>query len=46
MREVLGHMAKGEIVPPIEITYDLREITEAVRHAERPGRHGKVLLLS
>lgn len=43
--EVLTHMAKGEIVPPIEAKYDLGEITAAVRHAERPGRHGKVLLV-
>lgn len=45
MREVLSHMVKGEIVPPIEAKYDLGDITEAVRHAERPGRHGKVLLV-
>ena len=45
MREVLGHMAKGEIVPPVEAKYDLGDITDAVRHAERPGRHGKVLLV-
>jgi len=43
--EVLRHMAKGEIVPPVEAKYDLGDITEAVRHAERPGRHGKVLLV-
>jgi NADPH:quinone reductase-like Zn-dependent oxidoreductase len=43
--EVLNHMAKGEIVPPVEAKYDLANIIEAVRHAERPGRHGKVLLI-
>ncbi|MBI4609023.1 MAG: zinc-dependent alcohol dehydrogenase family protein [Candidatus Rokubacteria bacterium] len=45
MGEVLSHMAKGEIVPPVEAKYDLGDITEAVRHAERPGRRGKVLLV-
>lgn len=45
MRDVLARMARGEIVPPVEAEYDLGQITEAVRHAERPGRHGKVLLV-
>jgi NADPH2:quinone reductase len=45
MRDVLGHMAKGELVPPVEAEYDLAQIVDAVRHAERPGRHGKVLLV-
>ena len=45
MGELMNHMAKGEIVPPVEAEYDLGKITEAVRHAERPGRHGKVLLV-
>jgi NADPH:quinone reductase-like Zn-dependent oxidoreductase len=43
--EVLNHMAKGEIIPAVEAEYDLNKITEAVRHAERPGRHGKILLV-
>lgn len=44
--DVLTSMAKGEIVPPVEAKYDLGEVLEAVRHAERPGRRGKVLLVS
>jgi len=45
IQAVLTHMAKGEIVPPVEATYDLNDVTAAVQHAERPGRHGKVLLV-
>ena len=45
IQAVLTHMAKGEIVPPVEAKYDLNDVTAAVQHAERPGRHGKVLLV-
>jgi hypothetical protein len=38
-------MSEGRIVPPVEATYPLKEILEAVRHAERSGRGGKVLLV-
>ncbi len=43
--EVLGHMADGAIAPPVAATYDLADVAEAVRHAERTGRVGKVLLV-
>ena len=43
--EVLGLLAQGQIVPPVEAKYDLADITSAVRHAETPGRQGKVLLV-
>ena len=43
--EVLRRMANKEIVPPIEARYDFGDVTEAVRHAEKPGRRGKVLLI-
>ncbi len=43
---VLMHMAKGDIVPPVEARYDLADIGNAVQHAERPGCRGKVLLAS
>ena len=46
IREVMTHMAKGEVVPPVEAKYDLGDVTGAVRHAERPGRRGKVLLVN
>lgn len=44
--ELLEVMAQGQIVPPVEATYGLAQIHDAVRHAERPGRQGKVLLTS
>lgn len=44
-REVLEHMANGEIVPPVEATFDLADVVEAIHHAEKPGRSGKVLLV-
>ena len=42
---VLGGIADGAIDPPVEARYDLAEVREAVAHAERPGRAGKVLLI-
>ena len=42
--EVLDLMASGDIVPPVDATYDLGDIAQAVGHAETPGRHGKVLV--
>ncbi len=41
---VLGQMAAGAIDPPVEARYDLADVREAVDHAERPGRSGKVIL--
>lgn len=46
MGELLSVMAQGHIVPPVEAEYDLAQIHDAVRHAERSGRQGKVLLSS
>lgn len=37
-------MAAGELMPPVEATYDLADFRSAIAHAERPGRQGKVLL--
>lgn len=42
--ELLGLMARGEIAPPIEAEYPLKDIVKAVQHTERFGRQGKVLL--
>jgi NADPH2:quinone reductase len=42
---LLELMANGSVVPPVETEYELNDVIEAVRHAERPGRHGKVLLV-
>lgn len=44
--EMLRAMASNEIVPPVEAEYPLAEILAAVEHSERPGRSGKVLLVS
>ena len=44
--ELLRLMATNEIVPPVEAEYPLTEVLQAVEHSERPGRSGKVLLLS
>jgi NADPH:quinone reductase-like Zn-dependent oxidoreductase len=40
---VLGHVAAGRIVLPVAARYALGEVATAVRAAERPGRHGKVI---
>jgi NADPH:quinone reductase len=42
---LLELMAAGRVVPPVEAEYELKDVIEAVRHAERPGRRGKVLLV-
>ncbi|HEV2864370.1 MAG TPA: zinc-dependent alcohol dehydrogenase family protein [Pyrinomonadaceae bacterium] len=42
---LLGLMAAGEVVPAVEAEYDLKDVVEAVRHAARPGRRGKILLV-
>lgn len=41
---VLGHLASGTIQLPVEAAYPLEQIAEAVRHAEREGRGGKILV--
>ena len=41
--ELMQLMAAGQLVPPVEATYDLADFKEAILHAERPGRSGKVL---
>jgi NADPH:quinone reductase-like Zn-dependent oxidoreductase len=44
--ELLRLMSTNEIVPPVEAEYPLEEVLRAIEHAERPGRSGKVLLVS
>ena len=44
--EMLRSMATQEVVPPVEAEYPLSEVLAAVEHSERPGRSGKVLLIS
>ena len=43
--EMLRSMATNEITPPVEAEYPLSDVLAAVAHAERTGRHGKVLLV-
>lgn len=42
--ELMQLMAAGHLCPPVEAEYDLADIQEAVSHAQRPGRSGKILL--
>lgn len=44
MAELLAAMAEGRIVVPVEAAYPLDQWREAVAHAQRSGRRGKVLL--
>ncbi|HZS48609.1 MAG TPA: zinc-dependent alcohol dehydrogenase family protein [Blastocatellia bacterium] len=46
LNELLQLMVQGKIVPPVEATYDLDDIINAVKHAQSSGRRGKVLLTS
>lgn len=43
-REVLTMLTTNQLKADVEATYSLDEIKEAVEHADRPGRKGKVLL--
>lgn len=44
LTEVLTLLATGVMKPVVEAEYDLADFREAIAHAERPGRIGKVLL--
>ncbi len=41
---LMGLMADGRLLPPVEAEYDLADFRAAVAHAKRSGRRGKVLL--
>jgi NADPH:quinone reductase-like Zn-dependent oxidoreductase len=43
--QVLDKITKGAVTIPVEATYPLDRIKEAVEHAEREGRTGKILLV-
>ncbi|RYF50928.1 MAG: alcohol dehydrogenase, partial [Cytophagaceae bacterium] len=43
-QNVINLLASGKIQMPVEAIYSLDKITEAVDHADRPGRRGKILL--
>lgn len=44
LTEVLTLLATGVMKPDVAAEYDLADFREAIAHAERPGRNGKVLL--
>ena len=44
LMELMGYMATGDLAPPVEAEYDLADIKEALKHSERPGRSGKIIL--
>ncbi|QIP11325.1 zinc-dependent alcohol dehydrogenase family protein [Spirosoma aureum] len=43
-QNVISLLASGKIQLPVEASYALDQITEAVEHAERHGRWGKILV--
>ena len=43
-RQVIDLLSSGEVQLPVEATYGLDQIVEAVAHADRPGRWGKILI--
>ncbi|RYC68617.1 MULTISPECIES: zinc-dependent alcohol dehydrogenase family protein [Spirosoma] len=43
-QNVISLLSSGTIQLPVEATYSLDQITEAVAHADRPGRWGKILI--
>ena len=43
-KNVISLLTSGEIQLPVEATYPLDQITEAIEHADRPGRWGKILI--
>lgn len=43
--DLLAMLAAGELSTPVEATYPLSRITDALRHAARAGRDGKVVLV-
>jgi trans-2-enoyl-CoA reductase len=42
--DLIGLLAAGELTTPIEATYPLSQVREALAHAAREGRDGKVIL--
>ena len=43
-KEVITLLATGQVQLPIEATYGLDDIAQAVNHADAPGRWGKILI--
>jgi trans-2-enoyl-CoA reductase len=45
-KELVSLVASGTLASAVEASYPLERVTEALLHHERPGRRGKILLLS
>jgi NADPH:quinone reductase-like Zn-dependent oxidoreductase len=43
-QEVITLLATGQITMPVEATYGLEQISEAITHAQATGRWGKILI--
>ncbi len=43
-QNVISLLASGKIQLPVEASYSLDDIAQAIEHAERPGRWGKILV--
>jgi NADPH:quinone reductase-like Zn-dependent oxidoreductase len=43
-KAVIELLASGQMQLPVEATYSLDQIAEAVTHADQPGRYGKILV--
>jgi NADPH:quinone reductase-like Zn-dependent oxidoreductase len=43
--ELAGKLRDGILTAPIDSTYPIEDIKAALAHAQRGGRHGKVLVL-
>jgi NADPH:quinone reductase-like Zn-dependent oxidoreductase len=41
---VIELLASGKVVLPVEASYPLSEVQQAVTHADSPGRTGKIIL--
>ncbi|HJU83813.1 MAG TPA: zinc-dependent alcohol dehydrogenase family protein [Holophagaceae bacterium] len=44
LAELMKVMAAGHLTVPVDGTYPLERFREAIAHAQKPGRHGKILL--
>ncbi|MFD2936075.1 zinc-dependent alcohol dehydrogenase family protein [Spirosoma flavum] len=43
-QNVISLLTSGKIQLPVEASYSLDQIVEAIEHTERPGRRGKILM--
>ena len=44
--ELVSLVQDGTFVSPVEARYPLAAVADALHHQERPGRRGKILLVS